>query len=351
MATRRLSKTGSFNLGRQSPKDDVSVLESKYITMPDVLFTSGFNVLDLEACLLSNVIQAIFKRFIVTMDYQKVSPLALKEFVIDVCDAYQEVPYHNLHHATNVLHSTYLLLAKCGLFGKLNQDVLFGVLVAALVHDVGHPGNNNLFEVNTCSELAFRYNDMSVLEQHHCSIAFQLIRKHNLNSLLTQEEFILFRKTIVTCILGTDMAHHKASTQNLAAKKVSGFNLDHLDEQISLCKYLLHAVDIGNPICPPELCEEWARLVSQEFHNQIVKETELGLKPFTSLDISCELSFFSSEIGYISHICRSYWKELADILPELTDEFNNIDLNLKIFTEKLEEAKKKNLELELEKYS
>lgn len=349
MATRRLSKTASFNLGRQSPKDDISVLESRYITMPAELFTPDLNVLDLEACLLSNVVQAIFKRFIVTMDYQKVSPLALKEFVIDVCDVYQEVPYHNLYHATNVLHYTYISLSKCGLFEKLNPDILFGVLIAAFVHDVGHPGNNNLFEVNTCSELAFRYNDLSVLEQHHCSIAFELIRKHNLNSLLTQQEFVLFRKTIVTCILGTDMAHHKASTQALATKKVSGFNLDSLEEQIMLCKYLLHAVDIGNPINAPELCEQWARLVCQEFHNQIVKETELGLKPFTSIDINCELSFFTSEIGYISHVCRPYWKELIDILPALQDEYNMIDLNLQNFTEKLEAAKKRNLE-EIEKY-
>lgn len=348
MATRRLSKIGSFNLGRQSPKDDVSVLESRYITMPPELFTSDLNILDLEACILSNVILVIFKRFIVTIDYQKVSPLALKEFVIDVCDAYQEVPYHNLHHATNVLHSTYLLLAKCGLFEKLNPDVLFGILIAAFVHDVGHPGNNNLFEINTCSELALRYNDLSVLEQHHCSIAFELIKKHKLNSLLTQQEFVLFRKTIVSCILGTDMSHHKAMT-DLLATKVSGFDLSLVEEQILLCKMILHAADIGNPIQLPELCEQWARLVSQEFHYQIIKEKELGLKPFCSLDISCDISFFSSEIGYITYVCRPYWKVLADALPELSEELKIIELNLETFTEKLEAAKKINIE-EIEKY-
>lgn len=349
MATRKLSKTASFNLGRQSPKDDLSVLENKYITMPAELFTSDLNILDLEACILSNVILAIFKRFIVTNDYQKVSPLALKEFVIDVCDTYKEVPYHNLHHATNVLHFTYLLLAKCGLFEKLNPDVLFGILIAAFVHDVGHPGNNNLFEINTCSELALRYNDLSVLEQHHCSIAFELIKKHKLNSLLTHQEFVLFRKTIVSCVLGTDMSCHKAMT-DLLATKVSGFDLSLVEEQILLCRMILHAADIGNnPIQQPELCEQWARLVSQEFHDQIVKEKELGLKPFCLLDISCDISFFSSEIRYITYVCRPYWKVLVDIFPELSEELKIIELNLETFKEKLEVAMKINVE-EMEKY-
>lgn len=351
MATRRLSKNPSFNMGRQSPKDDVSVLESRYITLPAELFTIDLNLLDLEACLLPNIILSIFKSFITKIDYQKVSPLTLKEFVIDICDEYLDVPYHNLHHATNVLHSTYVLLENCDLFQKLNPDIIFGLLLAALVHDVGHPGNNNLFEVNTCSELAFKYNDLSVLEQHHCSIAFNLIKKHNLSSILSQQEFILFRKTIINCIMGTDMTHHKAMTELLATKKVSGFDLSCLDEQILLCKMLLHAADIGNPIHAPELCEQWARLVSQEFHNQIVKEKELGLKPFTSLDITCDVSFFSSEIGYINFVCRPYWKALIEILPELEHNLHRIDINLQTFTEKLEIAKRKNLELELEKYS
>lgn len=351
MATRRLSKTGSFNLGRQSPKDDISVLENKYITLPEELYTKDLNLLVLEACLLPNIIFAIFKKFIVTVDYQKVSPLALKEFLIDVCDAYLDVPYHNLHHATSVLHSTYILLSECDLFDKLNADILFGLLIAALAHDVGHPGNNNLFEVNTCSTLALRYNDLSVLEQHHCSIAFELIRKHNLNSLLSQQEFILFRKTIISCILATDMAHHKAMTELLATKKISGFDLSCLDEQVLLCKIILHAADIGNPIHTPELCEQWARLVSQEFHNQIVREKELAIKPFCSLDISCDISFFSSEIGYINFVCRPYWKAFVEVFPEMFPNLVRIDINLKTFIEKLEVAKSRNLELELEKYS
>lgn len=350
MATRRLTKNGSFNIGHHSPKDDLSILDNKYINLPSELFTQDMNILDLEAGLLSHIILAIFKLFIKNMEYNKVSPLALKDFVIDVCDAYLEVPYHNLHHATNVLHTTYILLDKCGMFQKLDPDVLFATLIAAFVHDVGHPGNNNLFEVNTCSELALRYNDFSVLEQYHCATGFELIKKHNLHSLMSQQDFRTFRKTIVSCIMGTDMSQHKSMTDLLISKKVSCFDLSSLNEQILLCKLLLHAADIGNPIHSLELCEKWARLVSQEFHNQIVKEKELGFTPFCSLDIHCEMSFLTSEIGYIKFVCQPYWNALYVLFPEYKEQVERIQENLRVFTDKLEEIKRQNVEEELEKY-
>ena len=49
-------------------------------------------------------------------------------------------------------------------------------MVGALVHDVGHPGLNNNYQIMTNSPLAVRYNDRSVLENHHCSLAFTLFR-------------------------------------------------------------------------------------------------------------------------------------------------------------------------------
>ena len=337
MATRRLARTGSPKLSNESLKDDITVLESKYITMPSEMFTSEFNVLDLEANLLSNVIQLIFKRFLTTLDYKKVSPLALKEFIIDVCDSYNDVPYHNLYHATNVLHYTYVLLEKCDLIEKLNPDVIFGVLIAALVHDIDHPGNNNVFEINTRSELAFKYNDLSVLEQHHCSVSFELIKKHNLTSSYSESEYSLFRKTIITSILGTDMAHHKENTMELSMK--TNFNLESINEQILLCKYILHAVDIGNPIYRHELCEQWSKLVCQEFHNQMVKEENLGLKPFMSIDINNEISFLTSEIGFITHICEPYWEKLLKVFPAIQSDYDGIKLNLDIYLRKLEDAR------------
>jgi len=44
------------------------------------------------------------------------------------------------------------------------------LMIAACVHDVGHPGTSNTFQVSTESELALQYNDISVLENYHAAI-------------------------------------------------------------------------------------------------------------------------------------------------------------------------------------
>lgn len=40
-------------------------------------------------------------------------------------------------------------------------------------------GKNNQFHVNSQSELAQRYNDISVLENHHCAITFAVLAKRD----------------------------------------------------------------------------------------------------------------------------------------------------------------------------
>ena len=43
---------------------------------------------------------------------------------------------------------------------------------------MAHPGHNDVFEINTASRLAIRYNDVSVLEHMHSSFAFEIMRNN-----------------------------------------------------------------------------------------------------------------------------------------------------------------------------
>ena len=47
-------------------------------------------------------------------------------------------------------------------------------LIAAVIHDVDHPGKNSAFLCNSGSELANLYNDITVLENHHAAFGFKL---------------------------------------------------------------------------------------------------------------------------------------------------------------------------------
>lgn len=89
-------------------------------------------------------------------------------------------------------------------------DILASIL-ACCAHDVGHPGVNNAFLVRTMDNLSIRFNDMSVLEQYHCSTGFSLIVDHvELNFLenWSLEDRKAFREVFVKNILATDMQEH-----------------------------------------------------------------------------------------------------------------------------------------------
>ena len=61
------------------------------------------------------------------------------------------------------------------LFGwNINQLEKMSIVVAATVHDMGHPGYNNTFMTSQKTSLSIVYNDQSVLENYHCSLTFQI---------------------------------------------------------------------------------------------------------------------------------------------------------------------------------
>ena len=57
---------------------------------------------------------------------------------------------------------------------------MFGALLAAIIHDFEHTGTTNTFHIQCRSETALLYNDKSVLENHHLSAAFRIMRKVSL---------------------------------------------------------------------------------------------------------------------------------------------------------------------------
>jgi hypothetical protein len=58
--------------------------------------------------------------------------------------------------------------------GGLSKLERFAVILASAVHDLGHPGVNNAFLVRSRDQQALTYNDRSVNENMHASLAFRL---------------------------------------------------------------------------------------------------------------------------------------------------------------------------------
>lgn len=54
--------------------------------------------------------------------------------------AYRDVPYHNFFHCVDVTHATYRFIALVGRAVGLTQAERLALMLAALCHDMEHPG-------------------------------------------------------------------------------------------------------------------------------------------------------------------------------------------------------------------
>ncbi|CAE7895954.1 dnc, partial [Symbiodinium sp. KB8] len=130
---------------------------------------------------------------------------------------YHTNPYHNATHVADVTQTTHYILTTGSLSTWLTPLQQYALLLAAVAHDVGHPGVNNGYLVNTAHPLAVTYNDSSPLENMHAALAFALaaVPGHNPLAGLSAEDAKAVRADVIHCILGTDNATHFGNLASL----------------------------------------------------------------------------------------------------------------------------------------
>jgi len=115
-------------------------------------------------------------------------------------------PFHNFHRAVDVFQMTVVLLVQGGAEFLLDHLQITSLLLSALCMDMGHTGSSNQLERESMSELAVTYNDKHVMEHHHSSLLFRLLRQPETNILanLSRAEFRQVRTSTIDCILSSD---------------------------------------------------------------------------------------------------------------------------------------------------
>eukprot|EP00536_Pseudo-nitzschia_multiseries_P003694 jgi/Psemu1/302109/fgenesh1_kg.58_\ len=230
--------------------------------------------------------------------------------------------------------------------GKLET---FSMLIAAVIHDVGHPGLGNPFLINSKSDLALIYNDVSVLENMHLSTMFRLIvgknrdRQIDIFENFGQEEVELARKLIIKAVLTTDMTKHFAklnTIKGIMLAKKEGENATHYsDLPMDLCfmseilSFALHAADISNPTRVTPIAIKWTDRFLKENFRQGDMEEKMGL-PFTPLCDRNSTNRAKSQISFIKFIILPTYKLLGQLIPRVSTEILPIvDSNLKYWQE------------------
>ncbi|KAL3867379.1 hypothetical protein ACJMK2_044587 [Sinanodonta woodiana] len=210
--------------------------------------------------------------------------------------------YHNSTHAADVLHCTAYFLDKQKIKAVFDEVDAIASLLAAVIHDVDHPGRTNAFLINSNTDLALLYNDLAVLESHHAALAFQLTRrdeKVNIFKNLEREDYRILRHSVIDMVLATEMKQHfehlnkfinsinKLSQKADETSSVSGSGspdstiilsqLSTPENKMLIKRMLIKCADVSNPLRPLELCVEWAKRIAEEYIQQTDEEKKGGL--------------------------------------------------------------------------
>ncbi|XP_026809085.1 high affinity cAMP-specific and IBMX-insensitive 3',5'-cyclic phosphodiesterase 8-like isoform X2 [Rhopalosiphum maidis] len=250
--------------------------------------------------------------------------------------------YHNSTHAADVLQATAMFLEKDRIKRLLDQLDEACCLIAAITHDIDHPGKSSAFLCNSKNDLAILYNDISVLESHHAALTFKLTTKDerlNIFKGLEKDTYKVVRQNIIDMILATEMTKHfehlakfvsvcnkpstldEAPVDGLTPSEVSPETIMPTSaEEINLVKrMLIKCADVSNPTRPLKMCVEWAKRIAEEYFNQTDEEKLNHLPVVMPMFDRVSCSIPKSQIGFMDYIINDMfetWDSFID-MPEM----------------------------------
>ncbi|KYN97015.1 putative 3',5'-cyclic nucleotide phosphodiesterase [Plasmodium gaboni] len=241
-------------------------------------------------------------------------------FLCFVEKQYNNVPYHNTIHATMVTQKFFCLTKKLGIYDDLEYKIKLVMFISGICHDIGHPGYNNLFFVNSLHPLSIIYNDISVLENYHASITFKILQLNQCNILknFSEKDFRMMRSYIIELILSTDMKHHFEIISKFRIRREND-DFDYIknsDDLLILTKMIIKSADISHGSVSWGEHYSWCQRVLSEFYTQGDEE----LKNKMPLSPLCDRTKHNE-------VCKSQITFLKFVVMPLFEELSHIDNN------------------------
>jgi len=219
-------------------------------------------------------------------------------------------PYHNALHAADVAQATSVFCSQPRLRAHLTPLELLATFVAAVCHDLDHPGVNQKFLVSTGSHLAVLYDHVSVLENHHWRAAISCFMESGLSSCLSESQFSEFKDLVRALILATDISRqHEFLTQFQHFLDTGEINMDHLHYRHFILQIAMKCADISNPCRPWQVSRLWSLRACEEFFRQGDRERTLKLQPITPLCDRLSVTVAKVQVGFYRFIAEPLFKE------------------------------------------
>jgi len=228
-------------------------------------------------------------------------------------------PYHNNFHAADVTWNLHHLLCKSGLDSILTKLELFACIFSAIIHDCDHPGCNNNFLIATNHPLAITHNDISPLENHHCSTGFKIARESNIFKDMSSTDYKTFRNLVINFVLGTDFGKSNEIVKRIKeATEEGGWSTKKAECRKDLGLLCLKCADVGHVTKSVELHKIWTMRITEEFFNQGDKERELNIPVSAGMDRNT-VDLSSSQCFFIGNIVLPMVELFVNVLPNCND--------------------------------
>ena len=249
--------------------------------------------------------------------------------------------YHNNIHGADVTQTICLFFLNSNAEKMFQTTVLdlLSIFIAALGHDIAHPGLTNNFQINASTELAITYNDVSCLENYHCSKLFSILKKDETNIFekLSINDYKDIRKRMISEILSTDMSNHKKVMTMMETKipKIKNNKFEFINDdkesmkndQQCLLDFFIHSADLAHNTKLFDISLKWVELLSEEFWLQGDKEKSLGL-PVSFLCDRKDMNVPSSQVNFIRGFILPTFEVLINIFPALSFTIENANNNM-----------------------
>lgn len=261
--------------------------------------------------------------------------------------------FHNFKHAVDVMQATWQLCEH--IVDDPMQTLLLSM--AAIGHDIGHPGSNNMLLSKFNAPVAKIYNEESVLENMHKDFFQDLLKTHwpQLLAISSTSKAHPNYDVISETILATDMALHGEYVEKL--KKIP-----KIADTNTLTSLIIKAADISNVTRPLEISAQWSCLITLEFTDCTLLQTLEEKKIERDCDDDSESVHSDDEIYrcisnvrllspddlvikypcipggqifFIDTFAEQFFKEFCEKIPHLDFLIENIQTNKKFWLGKL----------------
>jgi hypothetical protein len=336
-----------------------NTLNSENYDISKSITSKNFDIFNFETLVGYNNVLPLVGRIILEnlglLDENILKQDKLESFLYSVSNQYkQETLYHNSMHGADVTHSSYIFITHSNAekLAKTNVIDILSIIIAALGHDLGHPGLTNMFHMNDSTDIAITYNDISILENYHASLLFRTLRKseNNIFEKLSNIDYKIIRKRMISEILSTDMANHGKVVSVIKSKIVlnenNEFRLNLLsgneqtknEEQQSLLDFILHLADLAHNTKLFDVSLKWVALLSEEFWRQGDLEKKKNL-PVSFLCDREKYNIPQSQKGFITGFIVPTFEIMVTVFPSLKFTLENANNNLKEWQKLIDEGR------------